>query len=166
MLFIVFSLIPAKWNETSAQWLRGVVSIIALVSLLGQADMVLRFGPPFLRAAEHPGYVEGQPFSASAFGYTAVRDKIRQTARLCRIGTHGRARHPLIDDVTYFAMSDGWQPFHRLGVLSEWNGSIHDPMAYLRAKKSDGAIVGCRYLTDAQRRLALQNGEFCCLPTG
>jgi len=164
-LFAVFSIVATRWNETSALWLRRVVSVIVLVSLFGQVDVAFRYGPSFLRVAEHPGYIEDQPFSASAFGYSSIRDNIRQTARQCHIGSNGRARHPLLDDVTYFAMSDGWQPFHRLGVLSEWNGSIHDPIAYLHAKRSEGAIIGCRYLTDAQRKHAIQNGAFCCIPT-
>jgi hypothetical protein len=84
---------------------------------------------------------------------------------LCHIGTAGRAQHPLVDDLTYFALADSWQPFHRFGVLESWNGSITDPLAYLKAKGSEGIIMGCRNLSLALRQQAIRNGEFCCIST-
>ena len=139
--------------------------VAVALSIAGQIDIAMRYMPPLLRAAARPGYVEGQRASASVFGYGAIRGQIVATARLCGIGTHGRAVHPLLDDVTYFAMEDSWQPFHRLAVLGNWKGSIRDPLTYLKSRGSDGLIMGCHLLSPGLRQQAIQNGEFCCIGT-
>jgi hypothetical protein len=75
--------------------------------------------------------------------------------------------HPLqrllIDDLTYLALQEHRLPLHRLGVLSTWNGSIDDPVAYLRRRDSDGVIVGCRYLPPNMRAAASRSGEVCVI---
>jgi hypothetical protein len=164
-LFCVFSLAAIRWTPQRTKQLGLGAAIIALLSLMGQADIAWRYYPSLRSAAADVGYIDKQPFSVSAFGYSSLRDKILETARLCHIGTAGRAQHPLVDDLTYFALADSWQPFHRFGVLESWNGSITDPLAYLKAKGSEGIIMGCRNLSPALRQQAIRNGEFCCIST-
>jgi hypothetical protein len=59
-----------------------------------------------------------------------------------------------------------WRPLHRLGTLDVWNGSIRDPLAYLRSKRSDGAVIACAYLPEDIRARAIQTGHFCCIGLG
>jgi hypothetical protein len=138
-------------------------ALVVAISLAAQIDIAARYGPALLHHSAKPGYVAGQETSVAVFGYGRIKEQIRQTARQCGIGKNGRAQHPLVDDVTYFAMTDSWQPFHRLGVLSTWNGQIRDPVAYLKSRGSEGAIVGCQFLPAKLRASAIRNGEFCCL---
>ena len=132
---------------------------------MAQADIVRRYFPPLWQAAGHAGYVDGQGFSVSVYGYGSIREQIRGTARQCGIGAHGRAQRPLVDDTTYFAMEDSWRPYHVLGVFEKWNGSIRDPLAYLKAQHSEGLIVGCRLLGTDLLRMSVRHGDFCCIPT-
>ncbi len=164
-LFAVFSLAAVPWQESQAKLLGKFAAVVVAISIAGQIEVAARFAPVLWRTAASPGYIDAQPFSASAFHYSAIRSQILATARQCGIGAKGRAQHPLVDDVTYFAMMDSWQPFHRLGVLEEWQGTISDPVAYLRSRGSEGMIVGCRYLKSPWREQAKQNGEFCCIST-
>jgi len=164
-MFCIFSLSSVQWSARRGKWF-GVVAMVAVaVSIAGQIDIAMRYMPPLARAAAVPGYVEGQRASVSAYGFGSIRGQILATARLCHIDTERRATHPLVDDLTYFAMAGSWQPFHRLGVLEEWNGTISDPVAYLQAKGSQGMIVGCRNLKSPWREMAIRNGEFCCIST-
>jgi hypothetical protein len=164
-LFCVFSLAAVPWTPHRTKQLGLCAALIAMLSLLGQADIIWRYFPSLRSAASHAGFIDKQPFSVSAYGFSSIRGKILETARLCHIGSTGQAQHPLVDDLTYFAMADSWQPFHRFGVLESWNGSITDPVAYLRAKGSEGMIVGCRNLSPVLRHQAIQNGVFCCIST-
>ncbi len=168
-LFCIYSLSAASWSPARARQLGIVATLAVAVSFAGQIDIARRYLPSLSRAAAQPGYVEGQHTSLSAYGYSAIRGQILATARQCGIGTHGgphgRARHPLVDDATYFAMTDSWQPLHYLAVMGQWRGTIRDPLAYLKSRGSEGMILGCRNLSPELRRLAIQNGEFCCIAT-
>ena len=164
-LFALLSITAIAWPAARTRQLGIAAAVLLAVSLAGQIDVARRYLPPLARAAMQPGYVKDQPTSTSVYGYGTIRGKILATARQCGIGTRGRAQHPLVDDATYFAMAGSWQPFHRLGVLSHWNGSIKDPLAYLKSRGSEGMIVGCSYLSPELRRQAISNGEFCCIST-
>jgi hypothetical protein len=164
-LLCIYALSSVRWGPRLGQWFGMAAMLAAVLSVAGQIDIAMRYLPPLARAAAQPGYVEGQRASVSAYGYGALRPRILATARLCGIGRHGRAIHPLVDDVTYFALEDSWQPFHRLAVLANWKGSIRDPLAYLKSRGSEGLIMDCHYLSPELRRQARQNGEFCCIGT-
>lgn len=164
-LFCVYSLSLARWSPRQGKWFGIAATLAVALSIAGQIDIAMRYMPPLARAAGRPGYVEGQRASVSVFGYHAIRGQILATAHMCGIGSHGRAVHPLLDDVTYFAMEDSWQPFHRLAVLENWKGSIRNPLAYLKSRGSDGLVMGCHLLSPDLRRQAIRNGEFCCIGT-
>lgn len=164
-LFGLFSLTAIGWTERRTRQLRIAAVALVAVSLIGQIDVIRRLAPPLYQAAQTPGYVAGQKTSVSGYGYSAIRSQIRQTAKQCGIGTQGRARHPLVDDVTAFAMTDSWQPFHYLGVIGQWRGTISDPLAYLKSRGSEGLIVGCHLLSPELQSKAIRNGQFCCIST-
>lgn len=162
---VVMALAALPWSQRRARQLGIAATALVAVSLVAQADIVRRYYPPLAAAAARPGIVEGQGFSVSAHGYGAIREQIRRTARQCGIGVNGRAHKPLVDDTTYFAMLDSYRPFHALGVLEKWNGSIRDPQAYLRAQGSEGMIVGCRLLSPEAQARGHRSGDYCCIST-
>ena len=162
-IFVVLALAAVPWPQRRARQLAVAAAVLTAISLVLQADIVRRYYPPLAAAAARPGIVAGQGFSVSAHGYGAIREQIRSTARQCGIGLKGRAFKPLLDDTTYFAMMDSWRPFHVLGVLDKWNGSIRDPLAYLKTQGSEGLIVGCRLLTPAAQARGIRNGDYCCI---
>jgi hypothetical protein len=82
---------------------------------------------------------------------------------MCGVDEPDSIRGLVVDDLTYFAYMTSWRPLHRLGVLRVWNGSITDPIAYLRARSSSGIVVGCLYLPLELRARAHRVGPFCCL---
>lgn len=164
-LFCVFSLSAIPWTPQRTRQLGVGIAIIALCSLVGQADIARRYYPLLRSAADQTGYVFRQPYSVSAYGFGPLRQTILDTARLCGIGKNGRAQRPLVDDITYFAMINSWRPFHRFGVLETWNGSIKDPIAYLHSRGSEGMVVDCRALSPSLRQQAIRNGQYCCIST-
>ena len=164
-LFCLLSMTAIAWTPARSRMLAIAAALLVAVSVIGQIDIARRYLPPLYRAAVQPGYVEGQRTSLSAYGYSSIRGQILATARQCGIGTHGRARHVLVDDASYFAMAGSWQPMHYLGVIGQWRGSIRDPIAYLKSRGSEGMILGCQYLEPALRRQAIRNGDFCCIAT-
>ena len=164
-LFCVFSLSAIPWTPQRTRQLGVGIAIVALCSLVGQADIARRYYPLLRSAADQTGYVFRQPYSVSAYGFGPLRQTILDTARLCGIGKNGRAQRPLVDDITYFAMIDSWRPFHRFGVLETWNGSIKDPIAYLHSRGSEGMVVDCRALSPSLRQQAIRNGQYCCIST-
>ncbi len=141
-----------------------------LAALLGLASVPLvgaQYGPALLRAAGQPGYLAAQPYSVSAYGYAELKPQILATARLCAIPEPARARGVLVDELTYFAYMDSRLPQHRLGVLGLWRGTIRDPVAYLKGRRSDGILIGCAMLPGDLRARAKTipggNGAVCCL---
>ena len=164
-LFCVFSLSAIPWTPQRTRQLGVGIAIVALCSLVGQADIARRYYPLLRSAADQTGYVFRQPYSVSAYGFGPLRQTILDTARLCGIGKNGRAQRPLVDDITYFAMINSWRPFHRFGVLETWNGSIKDPIAYLHSRGSEGMVVDCRALSPSLRQQAIRNGQYCCIST-
>jgi hypothetical protein len=164
-LFILFPLAGTAWSEANRKRLGIAAIVLTGLSLGAQADIARRYAPPLLEAARQPGYIRGQDASFSAFGFGRIRGQILATARVCGIGTKGRAKRPLLDDGTYFAFVDSHAPFHYLSVLGHWRGRIEDPIAYLGSRGSEGMILACKRLKPALRRRAFANGEFCCIPT-
>lgn len=132
----------------------AAVSVLLLISY---------YGSTLLTIARHPGYIADQKSSLSAYGFASIRTDIRNTGKLCGLSNDAGTRGLLIDDLTYIAYMSSWRPLHRTGVLSDWNGSIDDPAAYLRAHGSSGAVIGCRYLPPAMLGRARRNGPYCCL---
>ena len=139
----------------------AAVSIGAL-SLVSQALLAIIVTPAIARRITQPGYIADQPYSVSPYGYAAVRPVIERAAAVCRIDPV-RARGVLVDDVTYFTFARSYRPLHWTGVFWPWQGSIRDPLAYLREKRSDGIVLGCRYLPTNLRARATATGDFCCL---
>ena len=125
-IFGLFSLTAISWTAERKRQMRAAALLLVAISLAGQIDIARRLLPPLFQTAQQPGDIDGQKGSVAAFGYSAIRGPIRQTARMCGIGTRGPAQRPLVDDVTAFAFTDSWRPMHYLGVIGQWRGSIRD----------------------------------------
>ena len=72
-------------------------------------------------------------------------------------------RRLLIDDVTYLALQRDLLPFHQLGVLRVWTGSIDDPVRYLVSRHSDGVVVACANLPKHMAAAASRSGGICAI---
>jgi hypothetical protein len=165
LTIIVFVLAFTSIRD-SARMLRltRALSLTALGSAAISAVLLMAFyGPALSGIARNPGYIAAQKSSASVFGYDAIHADILATGKLCGISNDAHTKGLLVDDLTYIAYMNSWRPLHRTGILSDWNGSISDPAAYLRAHGSSGAVIGCRYLPPALQSRARRNGPYCCL---
>jgi len=163
MLAVVLALSCAGSGLRIAK-LRGFLAIfsgIAAVASIGATSLL--WAPSLREANRHEAYVPQQPFSIAVFGYDKHKPKILELARQCRIPEPAKAHRVLIDELTYFPFMESYLPEHRLGVFEVWNGSIDDPVAYLKARNSDGIIVGCHNLPPELRANAKAQGQFCCL---
>jgi hypothetical protein len=136
---------------------------ITTVAIGSQSIVLGAMIAPFLAAAQMAGYIDRQPVSVSIARYGDVRRNIAQAMAKGGMPRDRRLYHVLIDDVTYFALQESYLPLHRLGVLSAWNGSITDPVEYLRSRRSDGAVIACRYLPARMRAAAARSGDICVL---
>lgn len=151
---------PKRWLLVGEGVLALALAVCALVSVPLVANL---WGPSLAHSARETGYIARQPYSVPPFGYAALKPRILALSQQCGIPEPRRARAVMIDEVTYFAFMESRLPQHRLGVLSIWNGSITDPVAYLKSRGSDGAILGCHLLPPALRAKARSSGPVCCL---
>ncbi len=126
-----------------------------------QALLVATHVPALAQIA--PGPIEGQRVSFSAFGYSQLRREIAAAGAQCGAAPDARPYGVMIDDLTYFAYLRSPHPFHRLGVIEEWNGSVGDPVAYLRGRNSRAIVTACAYLPEHLRAAAKRSGRFCCV---
>jgi hypothetical protein len=163
MLAILFALSGNAPGQGLARWTGGLAAIVGGLGIASLVAVSAIYVPSLVRANRQLGYIEAQRFSQPVFGYSVVRRDIVGAARQCGIGDPAAARALMIDDVTYFAFMRSRLPQHYLGVVGLWRGKITDPVAYLRARGSSGAVLGCHLLPDDLRRRARRQGQFCCL---
>lgn len=160
-LAIIFGLCT-RLPDWARPGLRVIATGIGLFALVSPIAVGLTYAPSLQRAAGQQGYIAAQPYSVSVFGFSKVRPQIEAAARLCKIDLV-KSRAVLVDDLTYFPLMRSHLPQHKLGVVHGWNGSIKDPIAYLKSRGSDGAVLGCRDLDEGMRRRAKRVGDVCCL---
>lgn len=145
----------------------GLVVAAAFVGLFAAVSPIAIgaiYAPSFHRAAQQDGYLAAQRYSVSLFGHARLKPQIEAAARLCGIADPAKAHAVMIDDLTYFTFMRSRLPQHKLGILpGGWNGQITDPVAYLKSRGSDGAVLGCHQLSPAERARAKKVGDFCCL---
>ena len=161
MLAVVFALS----TYDGARYSGGIRTLAAGVGLAGIASIAVvaaLYGPSLVRATQDRGYVRGQPYSISAFGYAGVEREIRSAARLCGIADSVGKRRLLIDDVTYFPFMQSHMPEHRFGLFAPIV-TTHDKLGYLRRIGSDGIVVSCSGLPLHLRNQARRQGQFCCM---
>lgn len=157
---LVLAITLALAATPQRRWLRDASLGIVAISAVGQLLLIGHYLPK-LWATTGGGYVAGQPYSLSAWHYP----RAQVIAAGAKCGIRPGDPRVLIDDMTYFAFSHGARPMHRLGVLSDWNGSLRDPLQWLHDKGSPGAVIGCAYLPPDMRRIAVASGGICCVRT-
>ena len=147
-------------GQVRRRWLDDAVWGVALLSVASQA-LLLGHYVPKLWDRLGSGYLADQPYSLNAYRYP--RSRVVVAGAQC--GIRPGMPRVLLDDMTYFAFREGRQPMHRLGVLSGWNGSLDDPLGWLQAKRSPGAVIACAYLPPDMRAIAIATGDICCVKT-
>ncbi len=157
---LVLAITLALAAAPERRWLRDVSFGIVALSAISQAVLIGHYLPK-LWTTTGGGYVAGQPYSLSAWHYP----RARVAAAGAKCGIAPGSSRILIDDLTYFAFSHGSRPMHRLGVLSDWNGSLSDPLKWLHDKRSPGAVIACAYLPPDMRAIAIATGDICCVRT-
>jgi hypothetical protein len=163
MIAVILVLPSLDAGERLARWSRLLATIVGLCALVSMAGVAVVFGPSLARANAQAGYIAEQPLSVPVFGYARLKADILAAGRKCGIDDPARANALMLDDLTYFAFMQSRLPQHQLGVLGLWRGSITDPIAYLRSRGSDGAVLGCHLLPPDLRARARSEGRFCCL---
>lgn len=163
MLAVLLALSLPGQGERTRRAASALAVTVGALSLASTVFVWNAYGDTLLRAARQPGYVAGQPWSVGVFGYGSVEPRVLAVAARCGIAPKPGLKSPMVDDVTYFAFMDSHLPINRLGVTGTWKGSLKDPLAYLRNRRSAGAVVACSMLTPQMRARAVQDGEFCCL---
>ncbi|WP_439374527.1 hypothetical protein [Bradyrhizobium sp. DASA03120] len=163
ILSIVLAIRAAEFSEITIRCAQIVSRFTLVVAAASLVALMAFYAKPLWVSAHQPGYVALQPYSVSPYGFSKIEDQIVATGRLCGIDPAKRPSGLLIDDLTYFAYMASYRPLHRTGVLSDWNGSIIDPVAYLATRRSSGIVLGCSYLPPALRQLAHSIGQFCCI---
>jgi hypothetical protein len=162
ILGVLAATLPRSGSRLSAyaSRLAKVALPFALLSELAILGLTL---PALAHTARSPGYIPDQPYSITAFGYGGVRRDIAAARAASGMPTDRRLERPMVDELTYLALQDSHLPIHRGGVLSDWIGSLPDPVGYLRSRNSDGVIIGCHLLPPAMRAAASRSGEICAI---
>ena len=143
----------------------GMAGAAAGMGVIGMISIVLVaqiYGGALVASTRKPGYVPGQFFSITPFGYESVRRDTLAVARQCGITDPAAKRGLLLDDLSYFPMMQSRLPDHRGGLLPPVRVT-RDPVDYLRANKSDGIVSWCAALPPAMQARAKRQGNMCCL---
>jgi len=143
--------------------LDGLVRFAVPGAILGEIILVAFTAGPLMSAARTPGDLPRQPFSVSIGNYAVVRRDIGKAMEEAGIDSRQSLERLLVDDVTYLALQRHKLPFHRLGVVSVWNGSIANPAKYLADRGSDGAVMACSNLPLSMEMAAASSGKICAL---
>jgi hypothetical protein len=144
---------------------RSALTVLLALSVASQGWLLINDAPYAWGAWSKPGYAAGQAFSITNFGYGRLRSQILATARLCGIDPAARPQHLVVDELTYFAFADSYQPFF-MTYFDEngWRQGLGDPRPLWRASKSAGMVVACQRTQSAFADAVTRNGAFCCLP--
>ncbi|MDF8331636.1 hypothetical protein [Novosphingobium cyanobacteriorum] len=145
------------------RWMARATVGVTIIGAASQLFLLAAFVPPLAAAAHTPGYVSGQPYSASIADYAPVRQDIHSAMVAAGIPQGRTLNRVMVDEVTYLALQDTRLPIHRLGVLSVWNGGLADPVGYLLSRGSDGIVIGCHLLPARLRQAAARSGPICAL---
>lgn len=165
-LWVARDLLEGWIGAVKLRWLGrwGFRTLIG-ASVISQMVVIGHYVPYAAGAWSVPGYIEGRRLSISAVGYDAVRPQILATARMCGIEPTQQSRHPILDELTVFAMQPVFQPVVALYIEEGgWGTGIQDYRAYLRNIGSAGMVVGCQWVPTQLRSSAIRNGAFCCVP--
>lgn len=165
-LFIVaMAMTLAAWWDyrEKSRMLQTLAAGLGIAGLVSMVLIAATWGPSLARTVNDHGYAKDQFLSVSVFNYDMAREDILAAAGKCDIPEPESSRSLMIDDATYFTYMKSHRPQHYLGVTGIWRGSITDPVAYLKSRQSDGAIVECSRLPEGLRRLAKSQGKYCCL---
>jgi hypothetical protein len=163
-LAIVLACAAPRASATGSRLAAAMAILTGLGAVASAGLMAASYGPSLVRALDTTGHVlPDQPHSVSLTHYGSARRDILGAARLCGIPEPARAQGLLVDDATYPALAEARLPQHQLGVLGLWRGTIRDPVAYLKSRKSDGMVVTCALLPPELRARARTQGQFCCL---
>ena len=163
MLSAVLAMSAVRLGKRATNFRDAFVGLLGVGAIVSVGLTAGLWGESLRRSNAQAPYIRQQPVSVPVFGYAKQKPEILAAAAKCGIKDPRKAKGLLVDDLTYFAVMESRLPQHRLGVLSIWNGSIEDPIAYLKSRGSDGIILGCHFLPDDLRRRAKRRGEFCCL---
>lgn len=161
-LGVVLALSIHDGGPKFAKGLGWAAAGVGLVGMISIALVTRIYGAPLLASTRTPGYVSGQPFSITPFGYESLRRDTLAVARKCGIADPAAKQALLVDDLTYFPMMHSRLPEHRGGLLPPIKVT-RDPVEYLRAVKSDGILSWCAALPPAMQARAKREGQMCCL---
>lgn len=162
-LFVALCLSLPPQQPVRAWRSSGLVAATGIAALASQLALLAFVAGPLIRAAQKPGPLPDQAYSVSIAGYDGVRADV--AAAMTQAGLDPRETHTrlMVDDVTYLALQRHPLPFHRLGVVEVWNGSIDNPAGYLVSRDSAGAVMACRNLPMEMEPVAVRSGDICAL---
>lgn len=146
---------------SESKLLRPLVLVAVPLALLSQLVVLALTVGPLWQIAHQPGYIERQKNSLSIAGYAQIRRDIHAAMAEAGFPTDRRLRRVLVDDLTYLDLQGSYMPLHRVGVLSDFNGSIENPAEYLVSRDSDGIVIGCKYLPPELSQA--RSGQICAI---
>jgi hypothetical protein len=161
--FIVYSLCLAPTYISTSKFITIFIYLLLPAAIISQVIVIKKNLPILLHTTKTPGYLKYQPNSISIFGYDFKYSQIEAAEKKCRIDLISRPKHLLLDELTYFSEIRSWQPYQRLGLMSDWKGTISDPLKYIKAKGSDGFVMGCHYLTPEMLKYSKRVDDICCM---
>lgn len=107
--------------------------------------------------------------SFSMANFTEKQSSVGKLASQCDINV--KSRHPVIDDITYLAFKDSYQPFNLYYVTNsvadigkdKITFDIKEFMRFLDRQQSSGIIADCRNFLDPMLPYASREAGFCCI---
>lgn len=161
VLAVVLALSTHAGGGRFASTIKALPVIVGVLGIVSVALVTAIYGAPLARTVHARGEIADQPHSIGLFGYAGLRRDMLAAARKCGITDPNDRQALALDDVTYFTFMQSRIPDHSTAAFPEI--TRQDPLAYLRAIKSQGIIASCRGLPPDLQARAQRQGQFCCL---
>ncbi len=153
-----------RGSEKLERMLPKLARILGYTTLVSMAGVAIIFGPEMVRSlGEHGGYMVRQSRHVAIHGFAEEKADILGAAAKCGITKKPHPQSLMIDGVTYFVFNRAKLPQHESTVNWVGSNSYKDPIAYLKARHSDGMIFSCRWMRPDYRARAKRQGRYCCL---
>jgi hypothetical protein len=96
------------------------------------------------------------------FNYQALKERILEVAKSCRIAPDNSSKHVMIDFGTYLALKNTYQPY-RVDFLYHEFDQPEQLFPFLKKAHSSGIVTFCRTLPENIRPYAQQEDGVCCI---
>jgi hypothetical protein len=146
-------------------WLKYSFSSLLVVAAFSEGVLLLTYIPATIESSQditHDATQENWGEIGGPFNYQALKERILEVAKICKIAPDSSSQHVMIDFVTYLALKSTYQPYRIVFALHDFD-QPEQLFPFLKKAHSSGIVTLCRTLPENIRPYAQEENGVCCL---